>query len=201
MGVKAYAIADLHLGHPGIIEYRNFATMEEHDDYVVAKINEVVNPTDYLYILGDVVITPVGYKALAKINCQNLILVPGNHDGERAPIHYPAYVRTIGAYTRRLLPKHREVVFTHIPVHPLTLDRWSFNIHGHLHTDTVPDYRYFCASCEQLDYKPIEMQTLRRLLEERLGMHRHDVVPVPASSPLSAKITKVISVETVSSKE
>ncbi len=54
---------------------------------------------------------------------------------------------------------------THIPVHPESLARWGFNIHGHLHTNRVllangsVDKRYLNVSVESLkNYIPISLE-------------------------------------------
>lgn len=75
--------SDLHLGHERIVELCNrpFNTVEEMNETIIERWNEVVEPLDKVYVLGDV--------ALGKISetlplCQRLngtkYLVPGNHD-------------------------------------------------------------------------------------------------------------------------
>lgn len=34
------------------------------------------------------------------------------------------------------------------------------NIHGHIHDKEVGDSRYFCVSCERVNYKPITLEEL-----------------------------------------
>lgn len=174
MGTKAFTIADLHIRHGnGITRFRpQFKTMEEHDEYVIGKINETVNPTDSLYILGDAGIGAGSYEVMREIHCRNVFLIPGNHCGERTPIDSSVFKRVLGAYARRLPRGRLEAVFSHIPVHPQCLDRWDVNIHGHLHDQTiVNDPRYFCVSCEALDYTPIDMEAIyyRFLARQRTG--------------------------------
>lgn len=80
-----YFSADFHLGHFNIIEYCNrpFKTTEEMNSFILNEVNEVVMPSDRLIILGD-----VAFKRAAdmlgswrgRINCENVWVVPGNHD-------------------------------------------------------------------------------------------------------------------------
>lgn len=51
-----YFISDLHFGHEGILrlERDQFKSIEEHDEYIIKKINKQVKITDELWILGDV---------------------------------------------------------------------------------------------------------------------------------------------------
>ena len=54
--------------------------------------------------------------------------------------------------------KHKElgqVFLTHCPIHPSELDyRVSYNIHGHVHENSLDDARYVNVSCEVVDYQP-----------------------------------------------
>lgn len=168
MASKAYAIADLHLGHgEKITQFRPFASAAEHDQFVVDKINARVNPRDTLFLLGDIVIREEGWEYLKQIKCQRLVLVPGNHCGERTPIRPEFFSRISGAESRQLPISRRTVVMTHIPIHPSCLDRWAINIHGHLHADSIDDPRYVCVSCEAVNYTPIDMESIHWQLRAR----------------------------------
>lgn len=174
MGTKQLAIADTHFDHgPGILQIRpQFKSVREHDAFILDSINSVANKHDTLLLLGDIGINEGSYALLSQITCLNVILVPGNHCGERSIIDHSVFKRVMGAYTRRLPHSRLEAVFTHIPVHPQCLDRWDINIHGHLHDQViVDDPRYFCVSCEALDYKPIDMETIFYSLLARRTIH------------------------------
>lgn len=169
MATHAYAIADLHLGHgTGVLRFRTqFETVEEHDRFVIDSINEVVNPNDTLYLLGDTVIREAGWFWINKINCRNMVEIPGNHCGERTPIREVFFKSIMGAYARRLPSSDIGAVFTHIPVHPSCLDRWQVNVHGHLHDQVIDDPRYLCVSCEAVDYRPVNMEQIRDIFKSR----------------------------------
>lgn len=169
MATHAYCIADLHLGHgPGILKIRpQFKTVEEHDKFVVDNINAVVNPNDTLYLPGDIVIRESGWFWLHKLNCWNIILIPGNHCGERTPVRDVFFKSITGAHARRLPSSNIGAVFTHIPIHPSCLDRWTVNVHGHLHDQVIDDPRYLCVSCEAVNYKPINMEEIRDIFKSR----------------------------------
>lgn len=170
MGTKAYTIADLHLKHPGVTRFRNqFATADEHDAFVVDRINSVVNKNDSLYILGDCVVGQGAGALIEQLCCQRVFLIPGNHDGERSVIPFGVFSRVMGSYARKLPGTNLGAVFTHIPVHPCCLDRWQLNVHGHLHDLSVDDPRYFCVSAERLDYTPISMEELGQRFLAQLG--------------------------------
>ena len=49
---------------------------------------------------------------------------------------------------------------SHAPMHPAEL-RGKPNIHGHVHFATVPDDNYINVCCENVDYRPIDLQLVR----------------------------------------
>jgi calcineurin-like phosphoesterase family protein len=86
--------SDTHFGHQNLVracsnwtqkdKCRDFASVEEHDAYILEQLNRRVKPQDTLYHLGDF---GLGYawrdrmKSLREmIRCQRLILLLGNHD-------------------------------------------------------------------------------------------------------------------------
>jgi calcineurin-like phosphoesterase family protein len=74
--------ADLHLLHPKIVDICNRpTTIEEHDKWIIDRINSKVDKKDHLYILGDVSMADKTKtdKLLDKIN-GNKSLILGNHD-------------------------------------------------------------------------------------------------------------------------
>lgn len=76
-----YFTSDTHFGHNNIIKYcsRPFVDVDEMDRVLVDNINKVVRPRDVLYHLGDFAFgDPEVY--LNKIKCENIHLIPGNHD-------------------------------------------------------------------------------------------------------------------------
>lgn len=156
-------MADLHLGHPNVVKNRTqFKDFKEHDAFIVDRINSTVRPKDTLILAGDVAITEAACEPLSQILCQNIILVPGNHDGERCALPMQHFKHVTGAYLLKL--DRFKIVVTHIPIHPCSLDRWHYNLHGHLHNGTVGDPRYLCISCEQVDYTPVDSHWIRERL-------------------------------------
>ncbi|MGL5646668.1 MAG: metallophosphoesterase [Clostridium sp.] len=165
---NAYAAADWHLGHENILQYRpQFKTIEEHDKYIVDRCNEIVNPTDTLILVGDIILSDSALAQLDRVHCRNVILVPGNHDGERCMIPFGNFKRVTGALVRRL-PNHGQVcVFSHIPVHPMCLDRWQVNVHGHKHDSIVQDDRYFNCTLDLNNCTPVALDHIAETFKER----------------------------------
>lgn len=146
------------------------------DEALVANWNRVVGPKDKVYHLGDVVINRKALKILSRLNGEK-VLIKGNHDIFRAE-EYLEYFKDIRG--SHILDKY---VMTHIPIHTASIERWSGNIHGHLHSNKVmmhpmdidggrwpwpaEDPRYFCASVENINYTPIAFEEVKQIMRER----------------------------------
>ncbi len=82
---KVYFTSDTHFNHAKnfIFEARGYKSVQEHNDALIAKINEVVRPQDTLFHLGDFClnITPPEFEEiLRRINCNNILYIWGNHN-------------------------------------------------------------------------------------------------------------------------
>lgn len=171
-----FFMADPHFGHAKILTFRrrdgvtplrDFPSIEAHDNYIIDRINSVVQPGDHLYMLGDIVIKKAYLHLLDRINTRKLRLVLGNHDIFGFENYAAAGFQKITAFR-----KFDGIMCTHVPVHEDSLGRWGVNVHGHLHGDYVkimhngkrtdkPDTRYFCVSMEHLDdYTPISLEEI-----------------------------------------
>jgi calcineurin-like phosphoesterase family protein len=163
-------IADLHLSHANMAKRRGFSTVEEHDEHIIAKWNSVVNKRDVTYILGDVTMEKSApYHLLDRLNGIKHIVL-GNHDRRQDTKKLFDYAESIAG-----MIQYKGIMLTHCPIHPAELEyRIPYNIHGHIHDkvvmkdvyeygyklDPVPDERYFCVSCERVDYLPKSLEDL-----------------------------------------
>ena len=82
---KVFFTSDTHFRHNQsfIFETRGYKNRYEHDDALIAKINEVVRTEDTLIHLGDFCLNitlPEFNEILARINCQNVAYIWGNHN-------------------------------------------------------------------------------------------------------------------------
>lgn len=79
--------SDWHLNHANIIKYdkRPFESVEHMNDEIISRCNQVVQPDETLYYLGDFAfalngkIEPV-IEFRRRINCINIHFILGNHD-------------------------------------------------------------------------------------------------------------------------
>jgi len=81
---QRFFTADLHLGHRAIVEHchRPFASVEDMDTSLIRNINEKVQKSDLLYILGDLSLGNLETVRgqIESIRCSNIYLIRGNHD-------------------------------------------------------------------------------------------------------------------------
>ncbi len=158
-------IADLHLSHQNMAKRRGFSSIEEHDEHIIAQWNSVVNKRDVTYILGDITMEKSSpYPLLDRLNGIKHIVL-GNHDRRQDTKKLFDYAESIGG-----MLQYKGVFLTHCPIHSDELEYGIVkNIHGHIHDKVVmkmldgwevPDERYFCVSCEQVDYLPKSLEDL-----------------------------------------
>lgn len=82
---KVFFTSDTHFNHDKDFIYgsRGYKNRYEHNDALIAKINEVVGANDTLIHLGDFClnITPPEFnEILTRINCNNIAYIWGNHN-------------------------------------------------------------------------------------------------------------------------
>jgi calcineurin-like phosphoesterase family protein len=158
-------IADLHLSHANMATRRGFSTIEEHDEYIIAKWNSVVNKRDITYILGDVTMEKSApYHLLDRLNGLKHVVM-GNHDRRQDVKKLLEHVESVAG-----MVSYKGIILTHCPIHPMELDyRFPKNIHGHIHDKQVMkmldgweeiDERYICVSCERIDFTPKSLEEL-----------------------------------------
>ena len=156
---SVYFISDLHLGHEKIPQFRSGfgLTSEDHDKDLIIRINSVVKSKDKLYVLGDSAFNLAGADKLDLINCKNKELIIGNHD---SPSVYKYFDKIHG------FKKYKEFWLSHCPIHPNEL-RGKINIHGHVHSKTIPDNRYFSVCVEANQGYPVNIQQIRDSINDK----------------------------------
>ena len=79
---KRWFTADQHFGHFNVIRYcdRPFKDVQEMEDELVRRWNEVVAPGDTVYCVGDFSLSPqIAFRVRDRLRAC-LKLIPGNHD-------------------------------------------------------------------------------------------------------------------------
>lgn len=138
---KTFFTSDLHFGHKNIIKYCNrpFATVQEMDEEMIARINARVGEQDHLWILGDFAFCTEEriIEILEKIKCAKG-LIKGNHDNgktfksddirEQLSLGYFPFEHTIKLGDDTIFLKHFPM-FTWNKSH---LDD-NYHLFGHVH--------------------------------------------------------------------
>lgn len=148
--------ADHHFGHANIIKYVNrpFSSVEEMDNTLINRWNDVVGPNDIVYHLGDFTLgTILDFELIVPNLYGKLKIVPGGHDHRWLNGFDPndPYMITFHGHPVEILPPLHSlefpssgkypnvIVLCHYPM--LSWDRshyGSTHLHGHTH-GTIPD--------------------------------------------------------------
>jgi calcineurin-like phosphoesterase family protein len=148
-------ISDLHFGHTNMALKRGFLSADEMNEHIIEKWNSRVLKKDTVWILGDVTMEKSSYyHLLDRLNGYKKVVL-GNHD---QPQHIPELLKYVNSVCGMIKMKHN-IVLSHCPIHESEMNRFFYNIHGHVHEDSLEDKRYINVSCEVVDYTP-------KLLEE-----------------------------------
>jgi calcineurin-like phosphoesterase family protein len=129
---------------------RGFSCEEEMNELIVKNWNNIVSKKDAVYLLGDITMEKKNYEIVSRL--QGVInVVLGNHDERQHVKELLKYVNSVSG----MIDYKNKVILTHCPVHPSQLEfRYSHNIHGHVHENSLDDKRYINVCAEVIDYKP-----------------------------------------------
>jgi calcineurin-like phosphoesterase family protein len=156
-----FFIGDTHFSHKGIIQFdetkpfRQFDSIEEHDEELIRRWNSVVTRKDNIWHLGDFCFGAKNIAIAGRLNGYKR-LVMGNHDVYDINEYLKYFSKVFGA------AQYKEMILTHIPVHEGQFGRYKFNVHGHLHTKVLDDPRYVNVSCERINLTPISFDEIYR---------------------------------------
>lgn len=181
MSHNIFFISDTHFGHSNILTFTDdndnlirpgFHNIEHMNEHIIERWNSVVKPQDKVYHLGDFAFgQQTCHKVLPRLNGHKR-LVRGNHDVYEIRKTYLISGGFEEVYGVRMLPEYG-IMMTHVPVHPQNLaGRWKVNVHGHLHVnhiklpDSKPDKRYINVSVEQINYTPVHIDDVKKLIDK-----------------------------------
>jgi calcineurin-like phosphoesterase family protein len=146
-------ISDLHLGSDSIAQYRGYKDAWDFwQQYQQTHNSQVTYDTQPVFILGDIAVNKDWIEVMCGQLRGKLHFVLGNHDILGMSFYVKQTARTGGSVNAMIMLPHRKLVLTHFPVHTSFFDgnksEW-WNIHGHLHTQTLEDPRYVGVSWDQ----------------------------------------------------
>lgn len=163
--MSTFVFSDPHFHHKNMAIKRGFSCEEEMNEAIVKRWNSVVSKRDAVYLLGDLTMEKKNYDILRRLNgIINVVL--GNHDERQHVRELLNHVNGVAG----MIDYKKQIIFTHCPIHPSQLDyRFSFNIHGHVHENSLDDPRYINVCAEVIDYTPKLISTLVPLYKEPDG--------------------------------
>lgn len=162
--MAVYIISDLHLEHKNIIKYcsRPFTNVEEMNKRLIDNWNSVVDEKDIIYFLGDFGLgTKEQISQWARQLKGHKKLIKGNHDGRSKEFYqecgFEEVENMIFLFKNQTEAKY-DIILSHEPL--MILPENTVNIHGHIHDQQLDNKefdntKYFNASVENIDYKPI----------------------------------------------
>ena len=161
-------IADTHFGDTPVRRgmRKEFKDDDKHNNVIHNNILAAASTQKTLWILGDTFTKPSEFWRLGeyRLKYQQVNIVLGNHCHSSLP-RYSLQFKNVNVFG---VVQKFGLWLTHVPVPDYELYRGNC-IHGHLHSKKVMDRdfdeddRYFCVSCEHIDYKPISLGEIKRL--------------------------------------
>jgi calcineurin-like phosphoesterase family protein len=164
---EKFFVSDTHFGHRGIITYeanfRPFENMEEHDEELIKRWNETVRDDDKVYHLGDFCLNRRSLETAKRLKGRK-ILIMGNHDVFKTQEYLD-----VGFERLHGVLQFENLILSHIPVHVGQVEhRFFANVHGHLHSRKINDWRYLNVSVENTDLRPISLEEVySRIVEQQ----------------------------------
>lgn len=160
---NVWFLGDLHAGHKNIANFRkDFASEEDHYSFIKEEYHKVVTKRDLVFFMGDTAFTKERLEDVSKWVGEKKVAILGNHCLEKE-CSIMDYVKAFDDVQGFM--KYKEFWLSHCPIHPAEL-RGKTNLHGHVHSATIDDVRYFNTSLENINYKPISLYMIREKLKE-----------------------------------
>lgn len=182
--------SDLHLGHANIVKFcdRPWDTVDQMNEGIVQRWNNVVAPDDEVYVLGDLALGKLddSLAVAARLNGQKY-LVPGNHDrcwygNKRVRIrdverYEEAGFQVLAEKTFHCMADGTFALLCHFPYtlderhgskhaehHPE--DNGSWLLHGHTHSERIlSDHpRQIHVGMDAWDYTPVDEEWILELI-------------------------------------
>ena len=141
---KIFVCSDFHFYHDRdfLYEPRGFLSVEEANEEMIRRYNEVVDDGDIVYILGDLGLNATGHEIcelVARLNGRKYLAL-GNHDTDaRIKAYKESELFEAVDYGFRLNYKKKTFWLTHYPTIVANYDdKPNYNIHGHTHDTKLP---------------------------------------------------------------
>ena len=180
--MKTFITSDLHWGHRNIMKFcpQSRARFRDDLDYMneqmVKEWNDLIEPNDLVYILGDVAFLPA-QKAAEYMDRLNgvKILVEGNHDRKTLmDVNFRNSFVEVHKYLDITYDGHKCVMF-HYPIAEWDqMHRGALHFHGHLHggVSGMEEYRSLDVGMDATGMIAISMEeAIAKALKGKIKGH------------------------------
>lgn len=175
-----YFISDHHWGHANVIRmsHRPFDNVHEMNQVMFERWNEVVEPDDEVYYLGDIMfkMNPNTFvnHIFNKLNGK-IYFLEGNHDTKYLKKYMDRIEWVRDRFDLRYTHEEKEYRFIldHYPIYSWNgMWRKSIHLHGHTHYNTSDLYfesigHKLNVNCEFLDYRPISIVDVINMFKDK----------------------------------
>lgn len=175
---NTWIISDTHFGHQNICKFLNedgtplrpWDNADEMDEVLVSNWNSVVNSSDTVYHLGDVVMNRKALPIMDRLNGKKKLIL-GNHDIFDVFKDYSKYFYRVHGSV-----KLDNLLLTHIPVHSDSVPHWALaNVHGHIHSRVIDHPKHYNVSVENIGYIPISIEDLKSRIIKHQAKYAVDI--------------------------
>lgn len=180
--MSIWVTSDWHFNHDKsfIWKTRGFESVEEMNQEIVRRHNELVRPEDTVYVLGDLCLSTDigGNKNLIESMNGKLHIIVGNHDTIKRQEMYETCSNVSYISHSYLMYKSKPMIlFSHFPTLVSNIDDYKkpfktriLNICGHTHTpNRFSDWNkgmIYHADMEAHDCRPIELDEIIKECKE-----------------------------------
>lgn len=163
--VDKWFISDTHFFHENILKFKDlagqklrpFQTIAEMHEVMIENWNKNVKVNDKLYHLGDVTFDygKDFNNLMSRLNGQKRLIL-GNHD----KIKGTELLRWFEKLELWAGFKEWNFTATHIPLMLQSLRDGAYNVHGHVHSNTINNPNYINVCVEVRNYTPVHIEEI-----------------------------------------
>jgi len=179
--MKTYVTSDLHFGHTNIMKFcpltrARYKDVSSMNELMIKEWNEIVEPGDLVYILGDVAFmsgSDAG-RIMSRLNGDK-ILIEGNHD--RKTLMDATFRKSFKEVHKYLWLTYEgtQVIMFHYPIAEWDqMHRGSVHFHGHLHGNTsgMEEFRCVDVGMDATGFIVISMEdAIRKAMKGKIKGH------------------------------
>lgn len=185
---KVYFTSDLHFFHKAILDFcpnrikKYGSTVPEMNENIIADWNETVNPTDIVFVLGDVSFGSITDTAevLSRLNGE-LHLVSGNHDQKYLDKKlFTVWFKSTQPYLTVNI-QQQKIAMCHFPFAEWDSCHWgSWSLFGHLHgneSDLVKQlkkYKCMDVGVDATGQTLVDFEYIKKYMETKVNLKHGD---------------------------